>query len=292
MAAIPITFNPFECHRIYEVTIQQPTATLSYKAEVEYWNSGDYLHCRISKSHFLVDGNEPGTTLDKLALLVANCLYPLILIIKKDGTFDVVNQEAVQKKWNETRQHILDNYTGDVVARYLEQTQEQVQNKVLLLQSVQKDYFIVLYLYGLRFSKISIQESLADEWMFPTFANPKPLPYAIKLAFPVMDKSEDEPLEVTLVSIKANTKKSQAANINLHDPNVLLTADYTMENSNGRINKLDATYKYGSQQTDITVRLIEKKEIERKPVKESELMEMEVTIVVPNKKSWLARLFE
>jgi len=103
---------------------------------------------RISKT-FLND-EETANIAEELAEKVASVIYPLEIIVDNEGKWtDIYNYDQIQKRWENIKTSILENYEGEFVKKYLQISENTLENESALLFALSKDWFLNAFFGGI-----------------------------------------------------------------------------------------------------------------------------------------------
>ncbi|NDV70006.1 hypothetical protein [Dysgonomonas sp. 25] len=95
---------------------------------------------------YKINKQKPDLVADELAIKVASVLYPLELAVtRKDGIIDINNVEEIQKRWDKTKEEILNYNEGEIVEKYISLNEKVLKDEDALLNSLRNDWFLHAY---------------------------------------------------------------------------------------------------------------------------------------------------
>ncbi|WP_422090033.1 hypothetical protein [Tenacibaculum ovolyticum] len=137
----------------YEVTIQQKTVGLSkttsnsiqYNLQVE--KSGDLNYSTWKKSGFILNNSKNTVKMDSLYLKIAAPLNDLEFSVNKyNDIAEIANYKILLDNWNQQKQLIFKEYTGDVLEVLAQKMTDKLANYNILKQSLSNDLILQLFL--------------------------------------------------------------------------------------------------------------------------------------------------
>lgn len=86
---------------------------------------------------------EPDSTVDQLAYETGKVFYPLLIQVGFDGAFiGIFNHDEIKKRWIETKEKVMEYFTGEETEKYLAQTEQMIYDDFALDICFQNDWFI------------------------------------------------------------------------------------------------------------------------------------------------------
>ncbi|WP_028889959.1 hypothetical protein [Tenacibaculum ovolyticum] len=137
----------------YKVTIQQKTVGLSkttsnsiqYNLQVE--KSGDLNYSTWKKSDFILNNSKNTVKMDSLYLKIATPLNDLEFSVNKyNDIAEIANYKILLDNWNQQKQLIFKEYTGDVLEVLAQKMTDKLANYNILKQSLSNDLILQLFL--------------------------------------------------------------------------------------------------------------------------------------------------
>ncbi|NHN27601.1 hypothetical protein FIA58_018120 [Flavobacterium jejuense] len=177
------TQNKINYGVMYTIKSGNEENTLKFEVSVIYKgkNEKDNLVFEVDKiSKTFINDEEVNTIADELAIKTSDVLYPLEVNITEEGKWiGVNNYKEINKRWEQIKEKILDEYEGEWVERYLLLNEKTLGNEDDLLGSLQKDWFLNSYfntIYVYYSHKFKFQTSTT----FPILSNCKSVSYDIE----------------------------------------------------------------------------------------------------------------
>ncbi|MCL9806795.1 LysM peptidoglycan-binding domain-containing protein [Flavobacterium amniphilum] len=183
---------------MFTVTTGDEVTTMHYEVSVQCVDKQPSEHhlFEINRaSKIFINHVEADTIINELAEKVSESLYPLVLVVNKNGRWEeVYNTAEIKKRWANHKQKILDEYQGREIENYLAVFEQSIDNKSSLNESLQKDWFLNAFFSGIymKHNEELTSESTVD---FPLLVNSNPLRYSINQT---IDKYLDESNNICL----------------------------------------------------------------------------------------------
>jgi len=121
---------------------------------------------------YKINKQKPDLVADELAIKVASVLYPLELAVtRKDGIIGINNVEEIQKRWDKTKEEILNYNEGEIVERYIFLNDKVLADEDILLNSLRNDWFLHAYfnnIYQTYTSEYSMDSTIRVPFIFDT----------------------------------------------------------------------------------------------------------------------------
>lgn len=183
---------------MFTVTTGDEVTTMHYEVSVQCVDKQPSEHHlfeinRVSK--IFINHVEADTIINELAEKVSESLYPLVLVVNKNGRWEeVYNTVEIKKRWANHKQKIVAEYQGREIENYLAVFEQSIDNKSSLNESLQKDWFLNAFFSGIymKHNEELTSESTVD---FPLLVNSNPLRYSINQT---IDKYLDESNNICL----------------------------------------------------------------------------------------------
>ena len=142
---------------VYSVSIsrEHPGKSSSYSCNV-YISATIKRGVRLitfeKRDNLLLDGKDPGQSVDIIMKRLGDSLYPITFKVSGAGNIiGLENSEDIQSRWLAQSEQILDKVNhAPVIKRYIDASWLNVKEKLKLQNAILKDSFIRLYLtaYG------------------------------------------------------------------------------------------------------------------------------------------------
>lgn len=167
---------------MFTVTTGNEVTTMHYEVSVQCVDKqpSEYHLFEINRtSKIFINNLETNTIMNELAEKVSESLYPLVLVVNKNGRWkEVYNSVEIKKRWANHKQKIVDEYQGREIENYLAVFEQSIDNKSSLNESLQKDWFLNAFFSGIymRYNEELTSECTVD---FPLLVNANPLRYSI-----------------------------------------------------------------------------------------------------------------
>lgn len=183
---------------MFTITSGDEVTTMQYEVSIQCLDkqpNENHLFEINRTSKIFINNFEPDTIINELAEKVSQSLYPLILVVNKNGKWeDVYNSVEIKKRWAKNKLKILDEYQGREVENYLTAFEQSIDNKSSLIESLQKDWFLNTFFSGI-YIKFNEELSCVSTVDFPLLINANPLKYTVKQT---VDKYLDESNNICL----------------------------------------------------------------------------------------------
>ena len=133
---------------------------------------------KISKTY--INDEETTNIADELAEKTSKVLYPLEIIVAKEGNWSEINNyNEITKRWEKVKEKILDEYEGKWVENYLQNNKETLEDKGILERALRKDWFLASYfnaIYTFYTHKFNFETNVA----FPILTNCEAINYKVE----------------------------------------------------------------------------------------------------------------
>ncbi len=115
----------------------------------------DHLHFfEIDRQQVYVNDKAPDLLIDKLADDLGKILYPLNVVVNKEGFIIAIsNLRDIQQRLEKEKERLHQYYIGEIAAAALSKTERIIANEKLLMNSLKNDWFLSVYfsgIYGLK----------------------------------------------------------------------------------------------------------------------------------------------
>lgn len=118
-----------------------------------------------------INKRAPDTMIEELAAKTAEIIYPLKIIVDRSGKWiDIYNYEDIIDRWKIAKREILNYYIGEVIQKYINQTEYALYSSKNLLKSLSSDYFLRTFFSGIHVS-YSENYSFTNTIYFPIVKN-------------------------------------------------------------------------------------------------------------------------
>ncbi|WP_130736584.1 LysM peptidoglycan-binding domain-containing protein [Flavobacterium sp. J27] len=186
-AAYKIEIKPFQEKLLYgvEYIIKNGVEEHSIKFEIcisckERTVENDFVFTIDRTTNTFINEEEVNTIADELAVKTSSVLYPLEVIVSKDGEWTgIANYEDIYKRWESIKENILKEYGGEWVEKYLSLNESVLESESNVVTSLKKDWFLKSY-----FNTIYVYYSHKFRFItnadFPILPNCKPVRYEIE----------------------------------------------------------------------------------------------------------------
>ncbi|MBQ4821277.1 hypothetical protein [Aquimarina sp. MMG016] len=127
--------------------------------------------------------------MDELAFEVSKVLYPMDISTSSQGKLQkVLNHIEILDRWNKKKEKIKEFFKGDIVDKYINQTEKIIKNEEALFSKIQKDWFLNIYFDSLY--KFYSEDLFIDESKYYYVANtsPSPIKYKAKSKIEINEK--------------------------------------------------------------------------------------------------------
>lgn len=165
--------------------------TIKYEISMRWIrHEGNYQIIEVNKvSDTFINDTEPDLMADELAVKVSATLYPLELIIsRKKGIVGINNFDAIQKRWEKTKQKIREFNSGDIIEKYLYFNDKSFDNKEVLLRCLRNDYFLRGY-FNKIYETYTNEYSFKNVLSFPFIFDTKEIDYTVEQKIePIIDE--------------------------------------------------------------------------------------------------------
>lgn len=138
---------------MYTITSGEEVNTIKFETSVLFkgiTESKEYIFeiDRISKT--FVNDEETSTIADELAEKTSKVLYPLELIVAKDGKWSGINNyKEIKKRWEKVKEKIHDEYEGEWVEKYLLLNEQTLEEEGNVVNALKKDWFLSSFFNGI-----------------------------------------------------------------------------------------------------------------------------------------------
>ncbi len=146
-----LKLRPPHFSRSYGVLISFTTAgevtTMKYEMMVTYVKTLVDEQVRIFSlerlSPVYINDLAPESTVDQLAYETGKVFYPLLVQVGFDGAFiGIFNHDEIKKRWVETKEKVMEYFTGEETEKYLAQTELMINDGFALDICFRNDWFI------------------------------------------------------------------------------------------------------------------------------------------------------
>ena len=168
---------------MYTITTGEEINTIKFEASVLFkgqTNSKDFIFeiDRISKT--FINDEETTSIADELAEKTSKVLYPLEIIVSKEGkSIAINNYKEIQKRWEKIKEKILDEYEGEWVEKYLQGNEQTLQEEGNLIQALKKDWFLSSYFNGI-YTYYTPKFTFENNITFPLLTNCEAVNYKVE----------------------------------------------------------------------------------------------------------------
>jgi hypothetical protein len=126
-----------------------------------------------------INGEEPNTIADELAEKVASALYPIAIVVNKNGKWiDIYNYTSIKERFENNKINILNEYQGEWAEKYLSLCEQSLVDKDALKRSWEGNWFLNSFFNELYVS-YSANLSFEKNIHFPLLPNIKPVDYKV-----------------------------------------------------------------------------------------------------------------
>lgn len=156
---------------------------IKFEIDLLFKKQNNYFVCHINRTTpVFINDVEADTIADELAQLIGDTLYPLDLLIDQSGNFiQVLNFEAIQKRWMQTKENVYKDYEGHWVDSKLKDSETTIAIENDFTYYLQNDLFLKSYfsgIYDCYFKEYSFVKNIA----FPIIDTTTPISYQIQYA--------------------------------------------------------------------------------------------------------------
>lgn len=123
------------------------TQTISYTVNLKYYVTDDIRYVSVAMmSDIFINDTEPDLIVDEFAVKCTKVLYPLIVELDRNGTLNTIeNHNDILERWKKTKKELSKYYKGEVAEQYLQNFENVIKEKALLLHYLQNDWFFYFY---------------------------------------------------------------------------------------------------------------------------------------------------
>lgn len=199
-----LSLNYAQEDRTYGVisTIENGNEIITLKENIRVqWKAKNqgYHFFEVSRTQPVYINNTAAATMaEDIAEKAAKALYPLIVVVNKDGKWIHINNLAhIQERWIETKKQLRKYYKGSITEKYFALYNKNLESSDTLFLALSKDWFLNAFFNGIH---VQYPEnlSLQREITFPFLAKNDAIKYKV-------EQKLDEYLDVnTLILLDIN----------------------------------------------------------------------------------------
>ncbi|MDH7464193.1 hypothetical protein QEG73_23045 [Chitinophagaceae bacterium 26-R-25] len=139
---------------MYTIENGNDVNTIKYEASIRLADANErgYVFFIDRTSKIFINDEEPDLMTDVLATTVGGVLYPLkICIDHACNLHSIHNFDMIRQRWESVKELLRNDYEGELIDKYIAQTELSLREAAILLQCLKADWFLASYfcnLYG------------------------------------------------------------------------------------------------------------------------------------------------
>jgi len=137
-------------HRTYGVIFifdnDNQQQKIHYEIEMLFSNSSGANIFYINKKEVYIHDNVPSAIVDRLSAECGKVLYPLQIIVSKQGAFTSVNNiEEIQKRWQNKKPFLQQYYNRPIADNIINSMDKALANTQFIYSALVQDWFYTLF---------------------------------------------------------------------------------------------------------------------------------------------------
>jgi hypothetical protein len=140
---------------------------------------GDFLF-QLDKKQVYINDQAPDALLDEIADRCGKLLYPLQVLVSRQGRFKgIQNAAAIRQRWQGARPQLAQEYSGKIAQEVLSSMDATLVSDPVLADAISQDWLFTLLLPPLYHTYQNYEA--AAELSLPRMAYRQPVPYRLQL---------------------------------------------------------------------------------------------------------------
>lgn len=118
-----------------------------FTSQIEFLKEyNDFSIVQYHINQVYINNKEPEMVIEQLADKTSKALYPIVMSLNKNGEIhEILNIEAIQKRWEALKPSILEYYKGDVITKLLSSFERSIQSASRLKRNLVEHPFYAIY---------------------------------------------------------------------------------------------------------------------------------------------------
>lgn len=173
-----LNFGSFEqkriygfCYENYENDILKNQIHYEIEVAILSDNYGQNCVLEINRRQVFLNNKTPNAKIEQIAEKASVAIFPLRVKIKRSGEIEeIINMEAVKKRWISIKKEILQYYKGEVIDKVINEMENILLNDNTLKKSISQNWFFHLYFKPL-YVEYTSKLKFKSIWESPIFGN-------------------------------------------------------------------------------------------------------------------------